>query len=127
TPTYHVFDLYQSHRGAQSVRLVIEKQRELRFNESQTMPALSGSASVRGDALTISMVNAHATEPMEVELALTRGRARDVRVSTLSHSSITAHNTFETPHEVEPAGKDQPDLRTTLPAASVTVLCAIVS
>jgi alpha-N-arabinofuranosidase len=85
------------------------------------MPALSGSASVRGKDLTISLVNAHATLPAEVEFDVSLDEAR---VSTLSHEDITAHNTFEQADAVTPRtsrGLAAASLFV-LPPASITVI-----
>src|SRR5690606_28505008 len=65
TPTYHVYDLYQSHQGAQSVRVECESA-SVRFamnDRGMEMPALSASASVRHRDITLSIVNAHASLP----------------------------------------------------------------
>ncbi|CAN5566298.1 alpha-L-arabinofuranosidase C-terminal domain-containing protein [soil metagenome] len=124
TPTYHVFDLYQSHKGAQSVRLEIDSNCAADFlakDQRQSMPTISGSASMHGKNLTISLVNAHASEPAEITLNV---RLRDAKTRTLAHDEITAHNTFDQPARVSPRDGLMNGSIVALPPASVTVVRA---
>jgi alpha-N-arabinofuranosidase len=128
TPTYHVFDLYQSHQGGTAVRVDVAS-REVKFALGDTtaaMPVVSASASTKNGQLTLSIVNLHASLPAEVEIDL-RGRSiGDASITTLSHSDLTAHNTFDNPDELIP--QHQPPISPgskwmqTLPPASVTVV-----
>jgi alpha-N-arabinofuranosidase len=128
TPTYHVFDLYQSHQGGTSLRVDVAS-REVKFAAGDTinkLPAVSSSASIKNGQLTLSIVNVHATLPMEVEIDL-RGRAMsDASISTLTHSDLAAHNTFENPSELVPQHvrllNTGSKWMQTLPPASVTVI-----
>jgi alpha-N-arabinofuranosidase len=63
---------------------------------------LQGSASVNGKQLTLTVVNPHATEVRETEIALRGAGAQSVRATTLRASDIHAHNSFENPRGVEP-------------------------
>jgi alpha-N-arabinofuranosidase len=105
TPTYHVFHLFQPHQGATALRTTIESP-DVSFaveNERRTMPALTASASVKGDALTLSLTNAHATLPQEVDLELRGGGSMsEAQVHVLTHEDLAAHNTFEEPDVVRP-------------------------
>src|SRR5437764_13284779 len=134
TPTYHVFDLYQSHQGAASVRMDIETD-SVSFaasNERKSIPAISGSASIKSGQITLSVVNVHATLPAEIEIELRGGSWSDaIEKSALTHEDITAHNTFDQPDAVMPrhltaesraVGDPQAKLNAVLPPASVTVL-----
>jgi alpha-N-arabinofuranosidase len=126
TPTYHVFDMYQHHHDARAVRIEIESPTIAfaRDQERAQIPAVNGSASIGGGTITISLTNAHATLPQEVELNITE--LRDATVGVLTHADITAHNTFEAPNLVQPVERalDLKHSRLTLPPASVSVIRA---
>lgn len=111
TPTYHVFELYRPHQGGRAVRVEVDSSSALAGYgapeglERRSMPALSGSASVRGGWLTLSVVNAHARLPVDAAIELrAAGMAAgmgggEVRVLG-SDGDIHAHNTFEEPNRV---------------------------
>ncbi len=128
TPTYHVFDLYQSHQDGTSIRVEIAS-RDVKFpvgENLQKMPIVSGSASVKNQNLTLSIVNVHASLPVDVEIDL-RGRViTDAQVHTLTHSDLTAHNTFDNPDELIPQSEvhiaSGSRWTQTLPPASITVI-----
>jgi len=128
TPTYHVFDLYQSHQGGTSLRVEIAS-REVKFAAGEqllSMPTLSGSASVKNGELALSIVNNHASLPAEVEMDLRGRRISQATISTLAHEDLAGHNTFDSPDTLTPshvafsmpAGK----WVATMPPASITVL-----
>jgi alpha-L-arabinofuranosidase len=108
TPTYHVFDLYQPHQGGQSVRTVFETA-PIRFAVGETaaqLAGLCGSTSVRGNVLTLTVVNPHATLPMEAEIALAdRPSAGRVTTTVLFDEDLSAHNTFDAPGRVKPVAQ----------------------
>src|SRR5207249_148150 len=91
---------------------------------------VSGSASVIGDVLTLTLVNTSATEAAEAALRLHGGaRLESIDGAHLSYPSgdIHAHNTFDTPNAVivqegveDVADKAVSTIR--LPAASITRL-----
>jgi alpha-N-arabinofuranosidase len=128
TPTYHVFDLYQSHQGGRSVRTLTESP-EASFAAGDvrgTIPSLAGSASVKGNTLTLSVTNAHARLPTEAAIDL-RGRiAEDVSISVLTDEDIHAHNTFEEPQRLYPRPQTKAQSLQTyvFPPASATVIKA---
>src|SRR5205814_3849377 len=126
TPTYHVFDFYQSHQGGRSLRTVVESP-EVSFaagNVREKIPTLAGSASVKGNALTLSVTNADARLPAEVTIDLRGRAAQDVSISVLADEDIHAHNTFEEPQRLLPQPETRSDaLQTsTFPPASVLVI-----
>jgi alpha-N-arabinofuranosidase len=91
------------------------------------MAGLLGSASVRGDELTVSVVNPHATLPVEAAIDLRGGKLHESTATVLTHGDVTAHNTFDAPDTVAPLAVrgDGGEVRAwTFPAASVTVLRA---
>ena len=105
TPTYHVFALYAAHQGARAVRVVASappvnwvdgQQRE------RSLWGLNGSASLRGDALTLTVTNPHRTGSREAEIAVRGAAVRAVRATTLAARDVHDHNTFEAPRSVVP-------------------------
>jgi alpha-N-arabinofuranosidase len=128
TPTYHVFDLYQSHQGGQSVRTTIEAP-DVSFvvgSERRKMPGLLGSASVRDGVLTLSVVNPHATLPAEATIEIGGASLREAELSVLTHDDLTAHNTFDEPEALAPTTSRLEAFgsgtRHVFPPASVTVM-----
>jgi alpha-N-arabinofuranosidase len=128
TPTYHVYDMYQFHQGATSLRAFFEAE-EIAFKvgeEEQRLFGLDGSASVKDNVLTLSVVNPHVSEPVEAAIELRGGRALRGTATVLSHADIYAHNTFEAPHVLAPQTMlfelKGPEWRHIFPPASVTVL-----
>jgi alpha-N-arabinofuranosidase len=128
TPSYHVFDLYQGHRGGQSLRVdfAAEEISGAAPNAEQALPMLQGSASMKGSTLTLSVVNLHSENPVDAEITIDGGTAGEVAVAWLSHDDLRAHNTFDQPNTVilrratqavPPAGP----WRHTFPPASVSV------
>jgi alpha-N-arabinofuranosidase len=68
------------------------------------MPALTGSASVREGALTITLTNPSIEAPLAARIRVAGGRrAVEACGTVLTHSDMRARNTFEHPDEVTPA------------------------
>jgi alpha-N-arabinofuranosidase len=129
TPTYHVYDLYQAHQGARRAKLEIESD-SIPFavgSERRNIAGLHGSASVKQNVLTLSIVNTHATLPIEAEIALGQASVRELSQTVLTADDITAHNTFDDPNRVRPQANQlsaASSWRHEFPPASVTVLQA---
>ncbi|MDX2033282.1 MAG: alpha-L-arabinofuranosidase C-terminal domain-containing protein [Blastocatellia bacterium] len=104
TPTYHVFDLFAAHQGAQSVRTVVSAPRSgyTRNGAPASIRGLSGSASVQQKQLTLTITNPDLAAVRETEIVLRGASVREVEVTTLSAADPRAHNTFEAPRAVEP-------------------------
>ena len=113
TPTYHVFDLYRPHRGARAVRCVnlsdvvsdggsaAEDCRALRLDrQPQTLRRVLGSASLRGDRLTATLVNTHPEQPCELELEAFGAPLDSAECVELGFEHIRDCNTFEQPERV---------------------------
>ncbi|MDQ4077482.1 MAG: alpha-L-arabinofuranosidase, partial [Chloroflexota bacterium] len=103
TPTYHVFDLYQTHQDAQAVRTIFGAP-EIAYTSDgaeQRLFGLAGSASLQDRILTLTVVNPHIGEPVEAAVRL-YGDAMVVegRETVLTHPDIHALNTFEAPNTV---------------------------
>ena len=128
TPTYHVFDLYQAHQGAQSVRLSIEAPPlpVAHGDQRASLPGLTGSASVKNGLLTLSLVNPHASLPLDVSIRIVDASPRVAQVAVLAHADLAAHNSFDDPDNLRPRDEEIAvagnDWVYTCPPASVNVL-----
>jgi len=128
TPSYHVFDMYQGHRGGQSLRVDFAAE-QIRFGASdhdQHVPKLHGSASIKDGILTLSVVNLHADDFVDVEMTIEGAAAGEIAVARLSHTDMRAHNTFDQPNTLMPQRETLPvqapgPWRHTFPPASVSV------
>ena len=97
TPTWHVFNLYKAHQGAEAVEC---------FAESgalpEGLPGISASASVKNGVMTLTAVNLSAEEAKEVPVAILGGKAAgNAVVRTLSDEDLTAHNSFVEPDRIK--------------------------
>jgi len=96
TPTYHVFDMFQGHQGAEAIDTVVTNNEE--FNSSITV-----SASRKDGKLLVTIGNLSCTEDAEISLEKVgicvkpEGTGR-----MLAHEDMHAHNTFEAPEAVVP-------------------------
>ena len=130
TPTYHVFAMYAAHQGARAVRLVLSAPAVSWTNGQQqerSLWGLNGSASVKGDVLTLTVTNPHLTEPREAEIAVRGATVRSATAVTLAARDVHDHNTFEAPRTVVPTAAQAiavgiSPLVYHFPAASVTKL-----
>jgi alpha-N-arabinofuranosidase len=104
TPTYHVFDMYSSHQGARSVRTVVSApETSYSRNGSQaSFRGLNGSASVNGNQLTLTVTNPSMEQAREAEIVVRGGTVRSAAALVLAERDAHAHNSFESPREVEP-------------------------
>ncbi len=97
TPTYHVFDLLKGHQDGDSLPFTWERAPE---TIQKGLPHADLSASVRGDTLTVSLVNLSAEMEAEMELGL-RGASPLSASGRLISGRPTAHNTFDRPDTVD--------------------------
>lgn len=129
TPTYHVYEMYAPHQGGTSIRSFFEAD-EIAFKvdeEAQRLPALTGSASLKGKTLFLTVVNARADEPIEAIVHLRNGgQVARATARVLTDEDLHAHNTFEAPEALVP--KDEPisvqkaNWHHTFPPASVSAI-----
>jgi alpha-L-arabinofuranosidase len=104
TPVYHVFQMYAAHQGAQAVRALFASP-SISYDRDGKPAAfwgLRGSASVKGNDLTITVVNPDVAQTREASIDLLGGVMASGTVTALTHSDIHAHNTFESPDVVRP-------------------------
>ncbi len=111
TPTGHVYEMYAPHQGGQSLTMIV-KSDTIPYNrpagapQAGAVPRVSGSCSRKGSDVTLTLVNAHATETAEVSIEW-RGNENlePLAWRSLSTPDIHAHNTFEHPKNMVPTQK----------------------
>jgi alpha-N-arabinofuranosidase len=108
TPTFHVFEMYSAHPGAQSVRAEFLSPRVsyTRDDKPSDFQGLAGSASLNGKQVTLTVVNSDLTAPRETEIAVAGARISSGQARVLSASDVHAHNSFENPQVLAP--RDEP-------------------
>jgi len=144
TPTFHVFKMYLPHKGAQSVRAAFtapaipnpmgDTPAQVGGNSYigqlppvKTLAGLSGSASIKGKTLTLTVVNPHLTKPMTTEIAVRGASVTSAKGTVLAEKDVHAHNDFAHPEAVKPSAvtglnPSGGKLTHTFPPASVTSL-----
>jgi alpha-N-arabinofuranosidase len=126
TPTYHVFEMLKVHQGATAVP--IDLTTATLPEAQQRIPMVSASASRdAAGRLHLSLVNTSPDSPVTVACRLAGAAVATPSGRILTAAAMTAHNTFEAPHTVEPAaftGASVVDgqLRIALPPLSVVIL-----
>ncbi len=81
TPTFHVFEMFMPHMGGRAVRTVFSapEVQYTRVDKPAEFWGLSGSASVNGKQLTLTVTNPHLSETRETEIAVRGARAATVQ------------------------------------------------
>lgn len=104
TPTFHVFEMYSAHPGAQSVRteFVSPRVSYTRDDKPADFQGLAGSASLLGKQLTLTVVNPDLSAPRETEIAVAGARIGSCQARVLSATDVHAHNSFENPNVLAP-------------------------
>jgi alpha-N-arabinofuranosidase len=128
TPNFYVFEMYAQHQGGQSLRteFVAPEVQYQRDGKPASFWGLNGSASRKGNIVTLTMVNSALSSPSETQIALRGATMAKVTGTVLAADDMHAHNTFEQPNAVKSAplnatvGGDM--VNVTIPAASVIKL-----
>jgi alpha-N-arabinofuranosidase len=104
TPIYYVFRMYAGHQGGKALRVLFDVPpiHHERDGKSVSIWGLSGSASLAGHELTLTVVNPHVTELQEPSIRIRGGEVTSATVTTLTHADIHAQNTFDDPQQVRP-------------------------
>ena len=97
TPNFHVFEMYTAHHGGNAVRTEFSAPRA-----TERLWGLAGSASMRNQKLTLTVVNPHSTQARETEIAVRGATPTRCQTRTLTSGDIHAHNTFDAPRGIEP-------------------------
>lgn len=157
TPTFHVFQMYLPHRGAQAIRTdftapaitnplgntPIQVGGNSYIGELapvKTLAGLSGSASIstsgtgsaQGKLLTLTVVNPHVDRALTTEIAIRGASVASAVGTVLVSHDVHDHNDFAHPNAVQPraatmAAPQSGRLTHTFPAASVTVLQIVLA
>jgi len=108
---YHVFDLYAAHQGGQFIPTHFDAP-TISYDwkgtpswyeiQSKALNSLSGSASLKGKTLTLTVVNPHVSESREARINLGDARARSAQMTVMRHEEIHAQNTFDHPNVLKP-------------------------
>jgi alpha-L-arabinofuranosidase len=108
TPVAHVLGMYASHQGGQSLRTLFSAPSVNydRDGKSASFWGLRGSASLKGKALFLTVVNPHVSESRESEIVVRGATVRSGSVTTLTHTDIHARNTFDHRDVVTPQTKE---------------------
>ncbi len=148
TPTFHVFQMYLPHSGAQAIRANFTAPEIANplakaptpaggnsytgsLEAKRTLAGLSGSASIaagsNGKLLTLTVVNPNLERPLTTEIALGGGSIASATGTVLAEADVHAHNDFAHPNAVHPraatvAAASGGRLIHTFPPASVTTL-----
>ena len=147
TPTFHVFQMYLPHRGAQAVRAEFSAPAIRNPLANAPIPVggnsytgsleavkllagLSGSASISATnpkLMTLTVVNPHIDRPVTTEIAVAGATISSYKGTVLAEQDVHAHNDFAHPNAVHPnaAATASPAggrLTHTFPPASVTTL-----
>jgi alpha-L-arabinofuranosidase len=104
TPVGHVFGMYAAHQGGQGLRTIFSSPaiNYDRDGKPATFWGLAGAASLHDKELVVTVVNPHVSKASESEIAIRGASVKSGRVTTLTHSDIHAHNTFEQRGAVKP-------------------------
>jgi alpha-N-arabinofuranosidase len=128
TPNFHVFKMYAAHQGGQSLRTAFSAPdvHYDRDGKSASFWGLNGSASRKGNAVTLTAVNPDLTQPSQSQLAIHGAAIASASATVLAAGDMHAHNTFENPDAVKiaPLGCSVSAgiLNLTIPPASVIKL-----
>jgi alpha-N-arabinofuranosidase len=116
TPNFHVFEMYAAHQGGRSLRTSFSAPAVgARAGREAALPGLSGSASLKGKEMTLTVVNPHAREAREAEIVVRGAAVKYGRIRVLRADDIHARNTLEAPRALEPT-------ESVLPAGGVTII-----
>jgi len=117
TPTYHVFDLYKEHQGAEAIQTIVT-------GNSDFASSLSVSASVKNGRTLLTIGNLSLGEDVEIILNGVGGKLpRTGTAALLATDDPHAHNTFENPDAVTPVRFTfNPQKPITVPKAGILAL-----
>jgi alpha-N-arabinofuranosidase len=105
TPVYYVFDMYRNHMRSRlaSLKIRCDDLKVPAQNGTSIMPALSGSASINGKSLNVTLTNPSLDSTVLARLRFNGGSINEARSRVLTHPDMTAHNTLDKPHQIAPS------------------------
>ena len=96
TPTYHVFDMYKEHQGAEAIEATVT-------DNDDFASSISVSASVKDEKTLLTVGNLSCTGDVEILLeGVGKTIPAEAQATLLYAEDMHAHNTFETPEAVTP-------------------------
>ena len=101
TPTFHVYEMYQPHYDATAVRVELESS-PLIGRGGRSRPAISASASKKGEWMTVTIVNQISKEAVDIEVGIQGGRPLEVSATSLTGPETQSVNTRDQPDLVSP-------------------------
>ena len=126
TPTGYVYEMYAPHQGGAALRARRIETEQISYqkgSQAGSLPAVAGSASIKGKTLFLTLTNSHAGQEAEVRVSLLGGAKAAGETARMLCGEIHAHNTFEQPETLRPAtfsfGASGEAFTTVLPPASV--------
>ncbi len=104
TPNFYVFAMYAAHQGAQGLRAEFSAPdvEFMRDGQPGHLWGLNGSASRKGNVVTLTVVNPDVAKPTDTQIALQGARIAKASGTVLAAGDIHAHNTFDRPDAVKP-------------------------
>ncbi|MBX3096207.1 MAG: alpha-N-arabinofuranosidase [Fimbriimonadaceae bacterium] len=96
TPTYHVFEMYAGHQGAQRIDLAVE------CDTLHALPSVSATASEKHGVVLVCLTCLDPQNGREVEVAGLGVGLELQKAKVLTASTMQSHNTFESPSLVQP-------------------------
>lgn len=126
TPTYHIFNMYNGHKGGEAVKTVSDLG-NIGFTapdgRHDSVPNISTSASIKDGALTLTVANLSFDTPVTLELeAVGFALGRDAVITELSNDDLHAHNDFASPDAVKPITYEGGSDRVKIPAGGTISL-----
>ncbi len=101
TPTYHVFEMYKVHQGATMLPTDL-KTADYQF-EDESIPELNASASRDASGkIHVSLCNTNPHRAASLDCDFHGTTVRSVTGRVLTSGQMTTHNTFDSPHALEP-------------------------
>lgn len=127
TPTWHVFNQYKHHQGAELLLSALDGAGEAGAGED-IVPKLTESVSEKDGIITVTISNLSCSDSEDVEIVFADDKKREVTEATVvTADDIHAHNTFDAPDAVKTASftgykADGTKLSLTVPKAAVVML-----
>jgi alpha-N-arabinofuranosidase len=107
TPVGHVFAMYAEHQGGQGLRTIFSAPDVTydRDGKAARFWGLKGSASLHGKQLVLTVVNPDIGGARESEISVRGASIQSGSATTLTHTDIHAHNSFEQRDVVSPQNR----------------------
>lgn len=104
TPVYHVFEMYRNHMRAKlaSMRIRCDELKVPSRSTPTAIPGLYGSASIKDRMVTVTITNPSVDTPVSARIRVKSSSVTESRGTVLTHSDMTARNTFAQPDQVRP-------------------------